>query len=268
MLWALFVDAAHVHAWDVADEPKVFRLVEKRAPKPVVGVGGARGVVAAISTGGREHIWKHPHGIVMCAFFPSEDIDSDKRADIAKIAQHALEAPTVGKPRVLGEVEIESGALAILVPYIEPKVTPALVAKAAKAAKAIGRDGLALVPLARGVYEIITEGLGEYEVDEGLFEARLWVTRKGQFRKTAASGPKPAMTPRRREAFAHRKTTFTSSSISVLYVRDAKAGAKSFVWFSRRGRDLVTESGTWGEKGTRTKKTFPSSADANRALAT
>lgn len=273
LLWAVLVDAASAPAWDDADEPKAFRMVEKRAAKPVVGVGGARGVVAEISNAGSAEIWGHRHGVVLCDFFPSDDVDVRKPAGLRKIARHVLAAPTVGKPRRLGEITIKSGVLAILVPNGPPDLPASLVARAKKAKKAIAREGFTLVALPPGVYEVVTESLGEYEVEEGLFAARLWIVRKGTYAATAgppkAAKKKPApKKPAVVDPYAYRRTSLARTSISLLFVRDGKKGAKDFVLLVRHNqkRQLIVETGRWGEEGTRTEKTFASKAALQKAF--
>jgi predicted DNA-binding WGR domain protein len=269
LLWAIFVDAKNANGWDTRSEPKAFRMVETRAARPIVDVGGERGLVAEISTSGQSLIWSSPDGFVSCDYFPADHVDTRKSSDTKKIAPHVLTAPTSGRSRTLGALEITSGVVAMLLPHVKPKVTPAVLAKAKKAQNATLSDGLCLVPLAPGVYELVMEDLGEYRFSEGLFTRRLSFVRKGTFRKTekpAKTTPaKQAPTPKS-DPHEHRRTRMLKGGgVSVLFEREGARG-KEFVLVVRRNRVLSTESGRWGEEGTWSKETLPSNRAAQDAF--
>jgi hypothetical protein len=265
LLWAIFVDSGNANGWDTRSEPKAFRMVEARTARPVVDAGGERGLVAELSTSGQAWIWSSPNGFVSCDYFPADHVDPWKSSDTKKIAPHVLTAPTSGRSRTLGALDITSGVVAMVLPHVKPRVTPAVLARAQKAQNATLSDGLCLVPLAPGTYELVIEDLGEYRFSEGLFTRRLSFVRKGTFRKTV----KPAKTPPAKQAptpksdpHEHRRTTMLKGGgVSVLFER-----GKELVLVVRRDRVLSTESGRWGEDGTWSKETLPTNSAAQDAF--
>jgi hypothetical protein len=272
-LWALFVDAEKVNGWDTRSEPKALRMVETGAARPIVDVGGARGLVAEISTSGEALIWSHPDGFVSCDYFPADQVDTRRSSEIKKIAPHILTAPRTGRSRTLGELHVTSGVLAMLLAHVKPHVTPAVLARAKGAGKVTLSDGLCLVPLAPGVYELVTEDLGEYRFSEGLLTRRLSCVRKGTFRTTATTPSKPAKAAPLKQAptpksdpHEHRRTSMLpGGGSSVLFVREATRG-KEFFLVVLRNRLLSTESGRWGEEGTWSKKMLPSRSATQQAF--
>lgn len=272
-LWALFVDAGKVNSWDPKSEPKALRMVEARSARPIVDVGGERGLVAEISTSGEALIWSHPNGFVSCDYFPADHVDTRKSSDIKKIGPHVLTAPTRGRSRTLGELRVTSGVVAMLLPYVKPHVTPAVLARAKGAKKTTMGDGLCLVPLAPGAYELVTEDLGEYRFSEGLFARRLSFVRKSTFRTVVAPRSKPAKAAppkqapaRKSDPYEHRRTRMLpGGGASVLFVRETARG-KEFCLVVSRNRSLSIESGRWGEDGTWSKKTLTSRRAAQDAF--
>ena len=179
-LWCLAVDAAAAAAWrgvdpDDVDNPKsdfgrALRAADSKHGR--ISVGTSHGVVFHVGGCGFSDIWRIDNGIALLEHYQNADAD-----DKVELGKRVAQLPARGKPRQLGEVTVECGCLALLLPYATGDIPAAEIRAAARGdvATAAGNDRV-LVPVNNGVHQIISESLGSglgYQDDVGTFVHRL-----------------------------------------------------------------------------------------------
>jgi uncharacterized protein YjbI with pentapeptide repeats len=140
-----------------------------------LAIGGEKAVLVTVGGCGVSEIWRIENGLALLAHFPADDFDGRGKKGVVELGKRVVGLPAAGKSRRLGRVEVRSGCLAFVLPYLKGEARPPDVRTAAKATK-VTPDGLVLVPLANGSYDVFKEAI-DHEDELGSYEARVRVVR-------------------------------------------------------------------------------------------
>lgn len=147
-----------------------------------IAVGREKAVIASLGGCGVSEIWRIDRGIALIAHFPSDGFDDLGKKGLVELGKRVTGLPTFGKSRRLGRVQVRSGCIALVLPYESGATKASEVEAAAKRAKATRtRGGPILVPLPNGVYDVMTEAVGnavDFEDELGSYEARVRIVRQ------------------------------------------------------------------------------------------
>ena len=146
-------------------------------PGAVISIAGRQGVVCTVGGCGMSNIWRTPEGITLLEYYPEDDVDEDSADTWSAMASRAVDMPSAGSEHC-GTVEVTSGCLVLMLPYVPGHYSEADIARAAKSASALHSDDedQVLVAMPNGRYDVWVDEL-EHEDELGMFEARLRIVR-------------------------------------------------------------------------------------------
>lgn len=184
-LWCVVADADSGRGWkggsgDDPDDPNddFTRAMEFcEDPGGVIAIAGRQGVVCTVGGCGMSNIWRTPEGIALLEYYPEDDVDEDSADTWSAMASRAVDMLSAGSEHC-GTVEVSSGCLVLMLPYVAADYSEADIARAAKSAGALrsADEDLVLVAMPDGRYDVWVDEL-EHEDELGMFEARLRIVR-------------------------------------------------------------------------------------------
>lgn len=245
-MWFLAMDAKEAAAWKGEDEEEFDRAMEVESGG--IKVGSQRGVLAEMGDCGWSHVWRVANGDLLLVEHRRSGIYSkmSKPEQIAALGERVAAFQVPKKTTRIGKVSVESGVLALMLPYCNGDFTPKELASATASG-----GGRLLVKAPNGDYEISSCPFAERDFEDELGSYGD-VTRIARVGGGAVAKEAPATQP------AKRKKSNGARRFELV------EGTSSKFWeIQLDGTSFTTRYGRLGTDGQETKKSWP---DARRAL--
>jgi uncharacterized protein YjbI with pentapeptide repeats len=174
-LWMLVIDAVRAAKWTGDDGGDFDRAMD--IMDGPIKVDGKPAVVAEVGDCGFSHVWRTSKGaIVIVELNRSGHVDKMKEKEfLDRLAARVEQFPVRTKPKQVGKLTVDSGALALLLPYRAGDFKPSVVKKVIQSKKPWEdpEDGDRLIiPLENGDYTVDVHPFGpsrNYEDELGRY---------------------------------------------------------------------------------------------------
>lgn len=177
-LWCVVADAQVGRGWkggsgeDPDDDfTRAMALCEVPGAPITIAQGG--GVVCTVGGCGMSYIWHTPKGLALLAYYTGDEVDEDTAETWDALASRAVDLAS-GTSTCCGELEVTSGCLVMMLPYVAGEYSQADIARAAKSSHSLHSDeeDQVLIPMPNGRYEVWVDEL-EFADELGEFETRV-----------------------------------------------------------------------------------------------
>lgn len=178
MLWVLAADAKVALAWRGLEDGGVDFTRAMTVDEGSIGLGDDRGVICQVGDCGWSYLWRLDDGVALVCHRRSALVPTMKESQLQRaLGLRVAQFPVGPDVETIGGLAIESGALALVVPYALGDFTDDELTQAKK--KALSLDDRALVPLANGLYDVRSHRFAPsnaYEDELGSFGACIRIT--------------------------------------------------------------------------------------------
>ncbi len=181
-LWCVVADAVVGRSWkggsgeDPNDDfTRAMAFCEEAGA--VISIAEQEGVVCTVGGCGMSNIWRTVNGLVLLDYYAGDDVDEDSAKTWAAMASRAVDIPSVGSEHC-GTVEVTSGCLVVMLPYVAGDYSDADIARAVRSTTSLhsADEDQLLVPMPNGRYDIWVDEL-EQDDELGMFESRVRIVR-------------------------------------------------------------------------------------------
>lgn len=152
-LWVLAIDAAQATPWKGSENGDFDRAMA--VDEGTIDVGDHQGMICQIGDCGWSYVWRIAGGVALVSHYPSGHATEMKKNDFVPAMGARVAQFPVQRAKRLGQLTIESGCLAILLPHAKGDFTAAQRRDGAKGDGAALGDRV-LVPLKKGAYEVLS----------------------------------------------------------------------------------------------------------------